>query len=286
MDNYTNTVSRVLAIEPSFLQQYLDKRKSQSSDKNYKASIESLRLLHFSAADKISYPWFEEVSEGSIALHVIDGPITYNRWWGFSTLDFMHELRAADANPAFIAHLIYINSPGGESFGMNETHEIIQNLTKPVYAIIDSVGCSAAYYIASAANKVYATSPVSLIGSIGCMATLTDWSKYDERLGIKEIELYATKSTLKNKAYRDALDGKTKEYIEKYLDPVLELFIDNVKKGRTNVDESVFSGDSYYTPEAMDLHLVDGIRSLDQVAAELLSLEELKDIGNQITHLF
>lgn len=285
MDNYTNTVSRVLAIEPSFLQQYLDQRKC-SSDKNYKASIESLRLLHFSSADKIGYPWAEDVNEGSIALHVVDGAIYYNHWWRFSTLDFMQELRAADANPAFIAHLIYINSPGGESFGLNEAHEVIRNLSKPVYAVIDSVGCSAAYYIASAADKIYVTSPISLIGSIGCMATLTDWSKYDEKIGIKEIELYATRSTLKNKAYRDALDGKTKEYIEKFLDPVLELFIENVKTGRPNVDDSVFEGDSYYTPDAMNLHLVDGIRSLDQVVAELLSLEELKKLGNQITHLF
>lgn len=272
-------IGRIISIHPEFLRKYYGE-----TDSLYSCKKPDVRSFSFPGTDiNLDFPWHDEVEADSIALYCVCGSITYNSWWGFSTVDFMHELKVADDNPNFIAHLIYIDSPGGEAFGLNEAHEIIRNLRKPVYAVIDRYGCSAAYYIASAANKVYAISPVSLIGSIGCMATLYNDSGFYEEQGIKEIEIYATKSTLKNKTYNDALEGKIKEYAEKYLDPFMELFEQNVRLTRTNADDSVFTGDSYYSADAIRLGLIDSVIDLPSAINDLAKRAGYKEIANQLT---
>lgn len=270
---------QIIAIHPEFLRKYYGETDGTHSYKNPEP-----HSFSFPGTDiNLDFPWNTEVEANTIALHRIAGCITYNSWWGFSTVDFMHELKVADDNPNFIAHLIYIDSPGGEAFGLNEAHKIIRELRKPVYAVIDRYGCSAAYYIASAANKVYATSPVSLIGSIGCMVTLYNNSGFYEEQGIKEIEIYATKSTLKNKTYNDALQGKIKEYAEKFLDPFMELFESNVRLTRTDIDDSVFTGDSYYSEDALRLGLIDSVMDLPSAINDLAKRAGYQDIANQLT---
>lgn len=271
----------ILALDQEFFALYMQENNRGAGDSNYHSSLKSFTLTPGSNIE-FSYPWSSEPKDGSIALHCIQGIITYNSWWRFSTYDFMLELKAADANPAFAAHLLYIDSPGGEVFGLNEAHNIIRSLTKPVYALIESHCCSAAYYLASAAEKIYVTSPLSSVGSIGCMATLCNSREYWEKMGFKDIDIYATKSIRKNKTYMDALDGKVKDYITKVLDPAMALFESNVRGARPDVDESVFEGDSYYAEEALQLGLIDGVESLEVVAQKLLDQVDNRKLASQL----
>lgn len=275
----------VLALDPEFFIQYMEESSGRTTDnKSYHSSLKGFVLTPNSNI-QFSYPWSSNPEDGSIALHCIQDIITYNSWWWFSTYDFMQELKAADANPAFAAHLLYIDSPGGEVFGLNEAHNIIKSLTKPVFALVESRCCSAAYYLASAADKIYVTSPLSTVGSIGCMATLCDSREYWEKMGFKDIDIYATKSIRKNKTYMDALDGKVKDYITKVLDPAMALFEANVKGSRPNVDESVFEGDSYYAEEALELGLIDGVKSIEEVAEKLLDQVNSLALSRQLSNL-
>lgn len=271
----------VLALDPEFFIQYMEESHGR---KRYHSSLKCFVLTPNSNI-QFSYPWASNPEDGSIALHSIQDIITYNSWWRFSTYDFMQELKAADANPAFVAHLIYIDSPGGEVFGLNEAHNIIRSLTKPVFALVESRCCSAAYYIASAADKIYVTSPLSTVGSIGCMATLCDSRQYWEKLGFKDIDIYATKSIRKNKTYMDALDGKVRDYITKVLDPAMDLFETNVRGARPDVDDSVFEGDSYYAEEALKLGLIDGVKSIEEVAQKLLDQVNNLALSSQLSNL-
>lgn len=275
----------VLALDPEFFHQYMEGSNNSSPDKNsYHSRLKSFVITPGSDI-QFSYPWSSNPVEGSIALHCIQDIINYNSWWRFSTYDFMLELKAADANPAFVAHLLYIDSPGGEVFGLNEAHQIIKSLTKPVYALVESRCCSAAYYLASAAEKIFVTSPLSTVGSIGCMVTLCDSREYWEKHGIKDIDIYATKSIRKNKTYMDALDGNVKDYIIKILDPAMGLFENNVRGSRPQVEESVFEGDTYYANEAQQLGLIDGVESLEVVAQKLLDQVNNRKLASQLSNL-
>ena len=278
--------SIVLALDPEFFSQYMEIKNGDSAaeKKSYQASLKSFNPAP-GCQVKLSLAWNSNPEEGSIALHPIQSIITFNSWWNFSTYDFMSELKAADANPAFVAHMLYIDSPGGEVFGLNEAHNTIRSLTKPVYALVESRCCSAAYYLASAAEKIFVTSPLSTVGSIGCMVTLCDSREYWEKHGIKDIDIYATKSIRKNKTYMDALDGNVKDYIIKILDPAMGLFENNVRGSRPQVEESVFEGDTYYANEAQQLGLIDGVESLEVVAQKLLDQVNNRKLASQLSNL-
>ena len=219
------------------------------------------------------YPRSEKAQEGSIAYHPIFGPVYYSSWWRFSTEDFIEDLKVAEANPAIGAHLLHIDSPGGEVFFVHEAFEAVKALTKPCIALIDSCGASAAYWLACAADKVYASSIFSSVGSIGVMSTFYDDKEALKKYGLKEIELYSSYSDLKNKIYKDVLDGKVEEFIETRLDPLAKQFIDDVRSVRTIAEDSeALRGKIYYAMNALPEGLIDGQSTFDEVMEELQSL--------------
>ena len=219
------------------------------------------------------YPRATDIEEDSIAYHPIFGPICYSSWWRFSTEDFIEDLKAAEANPSICAHFLHIDSPGGEVFAIHEAFEAVKALTKPCIALIDSCCASAAYWIGCAADKVYASSIFSSVGSIGVMSTVYDDEEWRKKYGLKKIEIYSSYSDLKNKLYKDVLDGKVEEYIKTRLDPLAKQFIDDVRSVRTIADDSeALRGKIYYAMNALPEGLVDGQSTFDEVMKEIQSL--------------
>lgn len=220
------------------------------------------------------HPRDTDIEERSIAYHPIFGTVYYSSWWRFSTEDFIEDLKAAEANPAIGAHLLHIDSPGGEVFWLHEAFEEVKTLKKPCIALIDSCCASAAYWLACAADKVYASSIFSTIGSIGVMSSFYDDREALKKYGIKEIELYSSYSDLKNKIYNDVLDGKIEEFIKTRLDPLAEQFINDVKSVRTSIadDSEALRGKIYYAMNALPEGLIDGKSTFDEVIGELQSL--------------
>ncbi len=206
-----------------------------------------------------------DIPEGSIAYHPIFGEITHRSWWRFSTARFMDDLRAAEDNPNIAAHLLHIDSGGGEAFALHEAFLQVKALSKPCYALIDSLGGSAAYYLAAAADKIYASAIFSLVGCIGIAGVVYDDRKADERWGVICREMVSNYSPLKNKLALDARDGDTEEYIKRYLDPMALQFIDDVKSVRKDISEAALQGDTFYTADAMANGLIDGESSLEEV---------------------
>lgn len=219
------------------------------------------------------YPIATDIDEESIAYHPIFGHICYSSWWRFSTEEFIENLKTAEDNPAIGAHLLHIDSPGGEVFAVHEAFEAVKALKKPCIAIIDSCCASAAYWIACAADKIYASSIFSSIGSIGVMSTIYDDQEWQKKYGLKRIELYSSYSDLKNKIHKDVLDGKVEEYIQTRLDPLAKQFIDDVRSVRTIAEESdALRGQIYYAMNALPEGLIDGKSTFEEVITQLQSL--------------
>jgi ClpP class serine protease len=78
------------------------------------------------------------------------------------------DLQAALDDPAVKAIMLNIDSPGGEVSGTDELAQAIFDArgTKPIVAYVGGTGASAAYWLASAADKVV-VSPTAVLGSIG-----------------------------------------------------------------------------------------------------------------------
>ena len=96
------------------------------------------------------------------------------------------------ANPQVTRIAFQVSSPGGTVTGVEELANKVRNISKPTMAYTDSEACSAAYWIASAADKVVA-SPSSTVGSIGVYMTIADMTEMAKAQGIKMVVIKSGK---------------------------------------------------------------------------------------------
>lgn len=219
----------------------------------------------------------QELPADTIAYHRVYGFITGGSRWYFSSKQLEQDLLAAESNPQICAHLLHVNSSGGEAWYMDRLSETLRSLTKPVLTLCEGCMASAAYYIGCHGRKVYAVTTGDFIGSIGTMISFHDFEPYYESLGIKLIEVKADKSNLKNKMSDDLIAGKPRQYINEVLNPINEEFLAEVRSQRKAIasmdqDHPVLHGEVYLTPRAQEVGLIDGMRTFPEAVAELMAM--------------
>lgn len=194
-------------------------------------------------------------------------------------------LRKAYENDNTQAVILRINSPGGTPVQAGYVYDEINRLRKKypdikVYAVITDLGASGAYYIASAADKIYADK-ASLIGSIGVTAAGFGFVDTMNKLGI-ERRVYTSGA---HKAFLDPFQPQNKEETEFWkntLNVVHQQFINSVKAGRGSrlkdkEHPELFSGLIWSGEQAIDLGLIDGFGSTSSVARDVLQVPHLKN---------
>lgn len=257
-------------IEGGFLPQYFEELKAKQT-----MPVESRRRWNrmevLSDDDMKDYEVepFAKVEELGVAVYEIKGAVT--KEWYDGTLSLMEQMEYNEANPNCIAHLLDIDSGGGEATNCNTTARFIRGLKKPTMALVNGHCCSAAYYIAAGCQKIYATQNTDIFGSIGCMLSFRDFTKYYKNLGIEEVEIYADQSSEKNLDYKKALKGKYDLIKQSLLNPFAEDFIQTVKELRPTLqdDNHVFKATTYMTNDASQLVLIDGKMTYEAALSEL-----------------
>ncbi len=185
------------------------------------------------------------------------------------------------------AIILAINSPGGSPVQSAYVYDEIMRLKakhpeKKVYAVIEDVGASGAYYIAAAADEIYAN-PASIVGSIGVIAAGFGFVDLIDKLGV-ERRIY---SSGESKAFLDPFStpkDSQVEYWQTVLDDVHQQFIDAVKAGRKDKlanDPTLFSGKVFNGAKAKELGLIDGLGSVRFVAREIIGEEKLRNYSHQ-----
>ena len=218
-----------------------------------------------------------EVPDGSIAYHRIAGTITFDSRWYFSTRRFEQDLLAAEQNPAIIAHLLHINSGGGEAYYLDRLSETMRSLTKPVVVLIEQYCASAAYYIGCHSSHIYALTANDTIGCVGTMVHVENWDGFYKKNGIRQFVIKSSLSPLKNKMYDDVMDGKPNEYIERVLDPLAAQFIAEVRSSRKALsglsdDDRLLQGDTFQTAQAIERGIIDGTMTLSEALRQAQTL--------------
>lgn len=192
-------------------------------------------------------------------------------------------LRQAFKEPQAKAVIIRINSPGGSPVQAGYVYDEINRLKKlypekPVYAVIVDIGASGAYYIAAAADKIYADK-ASLVGSIGVIAGGFGYVGLMEKLGV-ERRLYTAGE---NKAFLDPFSPSNPEqaaFWQDVLNTTHHQFIKQVKKGRGKRLKSspeLFSGLIWTGEQAIKSGLIDELGNSSYVAREVVKAETLVD---------
>ena len=95
-------------------------------------------------------------------------------------------------NPQVTRIAFQVSSPGGTVTGVEELPNKVRNIAKPTMSYTDSERASAAYWVASAADKVVA-SPSSTVGSIGVYMTVADMTEMAKAQGIKMVVIKSGK---------------------------------------------------------------------------------------------
>jgi signal peptide peptidase SppA len=93
-------------------------------------------------------------------------------------------------NPQVTRIALQVSSPGGTVTGVEELANKVRNIAKPTMSYTDTEMASAAYWIASAADKVVA-SPSSTVGSVGVYMVVADYFEAAKAEGIKMIVIKA-----------------------------------------------------------------------------------------------
>jgi protease-4 len=180
------------------------------------------------------------------------------------------------------AVVLRINSPGGSPVQAGIVNDEIRRLKKlhhkKVYAVVEETCASGAYYIAVAADEIYADK-ASVVGSIGVLMDSFGATGLMDKLGVERRLLTAGE----NKGIGDPfspLTDKQRGYIQVTLDQIHQQFIAVVKQGRgTRLKETpeTFSGLFWNGEQALAMGLVDHLGNLDYVAREVVKAEEVID---------
>jgi protease-4 len=200
-----------------------------------------------------------------------------------SAENIMSGLQAAFKNKGTQGVVLRINSPGGSPVQAGEINDEIRRLrakypATPIYAVVEEVCASGAYYVAVAADQIY-VDKASLIGSIGVIIDGFGFVGAMDKLGIERRALAAGE----NKAFLDpfsSLSPQQRDYAQKMITEIHQQFIAAVKAGRgARLKESpeLFSGLVWNGARGVDLGLADAFGSVDYVAREVIKAEDVVD---------
>ena len=180
------------------------------------------------------------------------------------------------------AVVLRINSPGGSPVQAGIVNDEIRRLKalhdKKIYAVVEEVCASGAYYVAVAADEIY-VDKASRVGSIGVLMEGFGFVGLMQKLGIERRLLTAGV----NKGMLDPFspqDDKQRAYAKLMIDQVHQQFIKVVREGRgqrLKETPETFSGLFWNGEEAIKLGLADKTGNLDFVAREVVKAEDIID---------
>ena len=196
----------------------------------------------------------------------IHGTITkYDTCAGVGTMTISSELLRLAADRNIVGFVLDIDSGGGACNAippMVAAINKVRSMGKPIIAHCDFCA-SAAYWIASQCDAIFADNSMSAFGSIGVMTQIID--NRENRCGDKTITIYATESKDKNLAYRKALDGDF-SLMQAEMTPIVQEFHSAVKQGRVNIkaeEPGVLSGAVFRANDAINLGMANAILDLE-----------------------
>lgn len=190
-------------------------------------------------------------------------------------------LRDAFESETAKAVLLRINSPGGSPVQSGVIYDEIIRLREkysdtPLYAVIEDTCASGGYYIASAAEKIYADK-ASLVGSIGVRMDGFGFVDAMEKLGVERRLL----TSGENKALLDPftpLNEGQVEHVKIMMNDIHQQFISAVKSGRGDRlkdSPELFSGLIWSGEQAVEMGLIDALGSDRSVAREIVKAKKM-----------
>ena len=184
------------------------------------------------------------------------------------------ELRDAANDPMVEAIVLRVNSPGGTPAA---AQEIIRDITyakskKPVVVSMGDMGTSAAYYVSSHADKIYAN-PDTFTAGIGVIWKFSDVSRWNEKEGYNVSIVKSGSKKDMGSPSRPMTDAE-QVYAQKVVNDSFELFITDVISQRMIARSEIEDGRVIRGADAVRLNIIDEIGNLNDAIEGARKLAE------------
>lgn len=237
------------------------------------------RFLSFTGEDFEAQPC-NTPQNGCIALIRIAGTLTkYPSWATVGTIGLASTINELALDKRVGVLVLDIDSGGGAVNAVPVLVSALRNFKaqgKPILAHCDMCA-SAAYWIASQCDKVFADNTLSRVGSIGAMCEYWDDRGIFEKDGGKVHIVYAVESPDKNEDFRKMLNGDY-ESIQATLSTIVEVFHSDIKAARPTLKadaDGVMTGRTFYATDAKAVGLIDSICTLDETIKIAHTLKQI-----------
>jgi capsid assembly protease len=213
------------------------------------------------------------VMRGDTAVLPIEGPISryanlFSDISGGTSVEMLaKDLKVALDSPAVASILMHVDSPGGEVNGTGELSDILYAArgSKPIWAYVSHQGASAAYWLASAADRII-VAPTALVGSIGVIATVPDPTRQPG----DDFQFVSSQSP-KKRPDPNTKGGKAQ--IQTVVDDLASVFVDSVARNRGVSAQTVLDdfggGDVMVGANAVTAGLADAVGSFEQCLIDI-----------------
>ena len=169
---------------------------------------------------------------------------------------------------------LQVSSPGGSPVQSALIAQRIRDLADekqvPVFAFCEDAAASGGYWLACAADEIYAD-PSSIVGSIGVVSAGFGFQELIKRFGVERRVHTAGDKKVMLDAFREE-DPKDISRLKAIQKDMHATFIDQVKKRRGDrlkaAERTLFSGEFWSGRKAVDLGLVDGLGDVRGVMRE------------------
>lgn len=234
----------------------------------------SLFIPARTADDVARGSWLDVLESNKIGVVSLEGEL-------LSADEILKDLRKFKKKSSVKAIVLRINCPGGAVAPAQEIYEEIKRTRKkkPVVASMQTIGTSAAYYVASSTDRIVCSAG-TITGSIGVIMMLADLQKIVERVGVNMRVIKAGKYKDIGSMFRPMTEEENK-ILEDFAAEIHEQFIRDVAQARkANIKEDqlrTISDGRFFTGEkAKEMGLVDTLGNFYdavRVACELANVK-------------
>ncbi len=220
---------------------------------------------------------FRRTAGGTAIVTMVGELVNRGAWIGASSGLISYEglkaqLAAAVRDPRTKSILLDLESPGGEAVGAFEAADAVRQAAKvkPVVAVVNGMAASAAYAIASAANRVV-TLQTGVSGSIGVVLMHLDVSEYLKAEGLKPTLIHAGAKKVDGNPF-EPLPKSVRADLQAEVDEFYSLFLRTVAAGRPGLTEDAIRSTEAATfmgEQAVRIGLADAVGTFEEVLANL-----------------
>lgn len=201
------------------------------------------------------------------------GPMGY-MFGGASTEWAEMAINQCLADKSVEAIVLDMDSPGGTSYGVEELSDVLYDASKKkrVYAIANSMACSAAHWIASSAPGKFCVTPGGDCGSVGVFVAHADYTGAMEQEGVKVTIIRTPKYKAEGNPY-EPLSADTREHLQQMVDDTYARFVKAVARNRgvsqAKVRDTHGEGRMVPADDALSAGMCDSVLTMSQLMNSL-----------------